>query len=312
MNLDDKITSAINELQSVILAEKYLISIQKKIKEQNEVIQVLGKRVEEEYKDIEKIESASRKILFKNILGFDAKQLEIERQEYLHAVLMYKDAIESIKPLNFEEEILLNKTDNRKIYEENLERLLVIRERELLKSGAKKSSQLLNIYREIDSLEKFSREIFEAKDIGLKCKRDIAEIVVLFEKAIKLRKWGQIEGEEPSHKIENGLVDVAVNKFQKLKVGLLKFEEELEDVHESRIMHLETKSIKFDLFIDAYNNYLINDWVVRKKLSSTLALMEALMDDVVRLLNTLEQKKMVNTKQIDDKEKLKFQLLNIT
>ena len=312
MNLDDKITSAINELQSVILAEKYLISIQKKIKEQNEVIQVLGKRVEEEYKDIEKIESASRKILFKNILGFDAKQLEIERQEYLHSVLMYKDAIESIKPLNFEEEILLNKTDNRKIYEENLERLLVIRERELLKSGAKKSSQLLNIYREIDSLEKFSREIFEAKDIGLKCKRDIAEIVVLFEKAIKLRKWGQIEGEEPSHKIENGLVDVAVNKFQKLKVGLLKFEEELEDVHESRIMHLETKSIKFDLFIDAYNNYLINDWVVRKKLSSTLALMEALMDDVVRLLNTLEQKKMVNTKQIDDKEKLKFQLLNIT
>ncbi len=309
MILDDQITAAINEMQSIILAEKYLISIHRNILEQEEIIRKFEAQVASEYNDILVLEAKSRKVLFKSILGYDAEQLEIEKQEYLHAVLMLKDARESLTPLNFEKDILNQKISGRDLQEENLERLLRLRERTLKKDGPQKNAELLIVYKEIDELVKFNRELFEAKDIGLKCKRNLAEITALLKKAAEMRDWGQDEENVPNYHTEKSVVDVAVAKFQSLKVQLIKFEEELEDVHESKRLQTATNTIKFDLFIKAYNNHLINDWIVRKKLSSTIHLMEAMMDEVVRLLNTLDHKKTINTHKTAEKEKEKLTLI---
>jgi len=310
MNLNNRVSNAVSELQSIILAEKYLITINKKIQEQEEIVENLKSEVDEELRDVENLESKSRHSLFKNILGYDDSKLEIEKQEYLHAVLMLKDAVQSLIPLNFEKSILVEKVSKRKILEESLENLLILREKELLKSGEMNSSVLLNIYREIDALTKYDREIFEAKDIGLKCKRDVAEILAIFKKASKVRNWGYQVAMDPNIKSEKGLVDVAVSKFQELIVGLIKFEEELEDVHENGKIDIATNTIKFDLFTKYYNNYLINDWVIRERLIGVIGLISALMDDVVRLLRTLDQKKISNGKKMVEKEVQKMKIIN--
>jgi len=311
MELDKLISEAIDELQSIILSEKYLVTIKKKIADQEEIVFILKKRVDKELQDIELLQTKPRRQLFKNILGNNKEQLEIEKQEYLHAVLMLKDATELLVPLNFEKQILLEKIALRNTKEQHLERLLLKRERELLKKGSKSGSALLEIYNTIDLINKLKKEIFEAKDIGLKCKRMATEIIGIFKKASEVRNWGQLEDLEPNHKIEKGLVDVATKKFQQLTIGLLKFEEELEDVHENQKFYLSTNTIKFNIFIESYNNYLINDWIVRNKLSSIISLLEALLDDIIRLLNTLQQKTNANKARLEEMEFHKIKLLNL-
>ena len=223
---------------------------------------------------------------------------------------MLKDAQESLKPLKFEKEILEEKVEKISSQRELLERLIVLRDKDLIKLGSMKSSELIDIFREMDQLTKFSRELFEAKDIGLKCKRKIEAILSIFKKASEVRDWGQLDTGEANYISEKNLVDKAIMEFHELKVFLLKFEEELEDVHEHNHISLLNNTIKFEIFIKSYNNYLINDWVVRKKLSSILTLIEALKDDVIRLLNTLDKKRQLNKDKIEMNETSRQTLIN--
>jgi len=113
----------------------------------------------------------------------------------------------------------------------------------------------------------------------------------------------------PNIMVEKSLVDKAVDKFQKLKVNLIKFEEELEDIHDHSKVQLLSNTIKFESFVNSYNNYLINDWVIRKKLSSIIGLIEALQDDILRLINTIDKKDQLNIKVIESLEQERLRLL---
>ncbi len=293
MSTTAEISKEIEILQSLILARKYLEKLRKQIFEQKAIVQKWQVRTEKEYQDIEALEKKSIYSLFHNILGTSTDKLDFEKQEYLHAVLQLKAANESLNLLKFEDSVLKEKVKNIPHQKEKLEQLIRLREAQVLKSGNKKQLELLAIYKEMDQSVKFQREIFEAKDAGLKCKKLSTEILDLFKRASKIRSWGQSNLDHPRNKkvhldMEKSHVDHATSKFQKLKIQLHKFYEELEDIYKSDTLNLMAHSVRFDSYVESYHNYLINDWVVKEKLASIIDLIEALHSYILRLLGAVD------------------------
>lgn len=89
---------------------------------------------------------------------------------------------------------------------------------------------------------------------------------------------------------ETDLVDQGVEEFQQLKVVRYKYENELEDIYGYRHLSLISPISKFDNFMEVYHNYLINDWIIRNRTHSVISMMEALLDKVIRLYQTIERK----------------------
>ncbi len=64
-------------------------------------------KMNKEHQDVIKLEKLSKQLLFKTILGNKELQLEIERQEYLQAVLEYNATAYNIDLIKYEQEILI-------------------------------------------------------------------------------------------------------------------------------------------------------------------------------------------------------------
>jgi len=83
----------------------------------------------------------------------------------------------------------------------------------------------------------------------------------------------------------------------------------LEDIYGQRNLSLISPIGKFDNFIDVYHNYFINDWIIRNRISSVISMMEALLDEVSRLYQTIERKEWETNQQIKRNEVRRRELL---
>lgn len=307
MSINEKLQAAIKELQIMRLTERHLQNIEKSIREKTDQVFLLEDIVDTEYQDIEALEATSINNLFANILGDKNQQLEIEKQEYLDVVLAYKDAKQSLNLLEQERKKAIESIKEIRAKETLVEELMKIREREIEKSDIKYKSKYLQLCRQADQSARMRLEIIEAQIEGLKCKRETEKIVKFLEQAEKLREWG-FENKK-DYRTEKTNVDLAVEAYYKLKIHLQKFEKELDDIYTNKKMVLSSDFRKFDHFIEVYYNYLINDWIVKSKISNTTSMMLGLKDEILRLLNSLEHKEKVTKELVEKAEEGKKEIL---
>ena len=308
MEINKKIEQAIQTLQSMRIAQKYLDKVEEKMAKLEYKIQDLKELIEGEHKDVEFREKTSANFIFRAILGDKTEQLEMERQEYLHAVLTYKDHCKELELLQFEWDVLQEKIARIPKQKALVASLIHDREKELAVSMPNYYSRILQIFNQLDEASKFQTEIEEADHAGNKCKSIVEKVIKALNYAAEMRNWGSNKKNSDYSK-EKSAVDEAWELFQKLKVELLKFEDELHDIHAPDKIEMHEHETKFDSFIDVYHNHLINDWIIRNRISSTISMMEAIDDEITRLLHTISVKAKQSDIRIDYLSQQKRELI---
>ena len=85
---------------------------------------------------------------------------------------------------------------------------------------------------------------------------------------------------------------------------------ELKDVYQKRNIKFTDRFGEVDRFVDKYYNYLINDWIVRKRISSIISMLEALEDNIFKMIGSLGIEKLNVEKNIKKHEKMKKKLIS--
>lgn len=305
MSLEERLSKYLASYQSMLLAKRYLDRVKLKLRAERQEIESLEKKVEQNYRDVERLENLSVHLLFRKILGDVEEQKEQERQEYLESVLQLRDRRRSVHLLQFERGILQAKVKKLPDLKQLIERL--IKEREHGIEG-KEQSAWSALFQELDDLVRLQSEIQEVRAVGLSCKAKAEKILALLQAASARRDWCHRKNIS-DYSQEKTIVDEAVEAFSSLKVDLLKYEEELKDVYQQREISLSGPTGKFDRFVEVYYNYLINDWIVRERISSIISMMEALLAEIIHWYELVERKAWETTELINKAESRKSALL---
>jgi hypothetical protein len=122
--MSDIIANLRVQLTSIKLAEKRIILLDHQLDDAQHDLEALRLMVDKEYHDVQKLEKIASGILYKKFLGNIDKNLEKEREEYLHAVLKYDNLANKIKILQYEKDILTHKISTKETLYDELESVI--------------------------------------------------------------------------------------------------------------------------------------------------------------------------------------------
>jgi hypothetical protein len=305
MNLGQKLQKKAEELQSIQLAQNHFDRLSLRLSEEYRRLEEMNYLLEKKYQDIRSLENLSLRSLFRKVLGDQEEQLEMERQEYLQFVLKYKDLKKSIDLLEFELKILKEKVPRYQSVKKEFEYLFRLREAEVVLKDAERKNRIAQCNNRLDDRYQRNREVYEARIIGNKAIAVAKRIIDLLEDASALRNWSSAR-QIYDYDTEKGLIDQAVDHHYELKIKLQELEDHLRDVYKKQNLQLMLELDRFQNFSQAYFNNLIIDWIVQNRIHNTLAMMNSLCDDLVRIVYSLdreEAKILEQIKQISEEKR---------
>ena len=195
------------------------------------------------------------------------QQIEIERQEYLEAILNHKDHLKGIELMEFERQVLKEKLRETSVVEKKIERLIKLRESQILSLGGKDQTLLRNMNDQIDDTLRLKREIYEAKIVGTKIKVKLQQMIQNLSVAGEREDWNS------EHHMRGGgrnYVNQAQEIFYKVKQLILQFEDELQDIYTLRDIKILQGIDNIDRVMKIYYDNLISDWVVKNRIYNCL------------------------------------------
>jgi len=299
MNIEKELKEKNEAYQGIILAQKHLEKVYRRIREAYSRLEATEQELEREHRDISALEGFSIQRLFRDILGDKEEQLEIQRQEYLQRVLRFRELNNLIRLLEFERDVLEEKVSQRAQLKAEIERLVQLREREIIDRQDEREKQLIDqLNDELKSRSRVSWEIYEAKRVGRVARNLTDEILELLRSAVELRDWSS-RRKKYDYSREQSYIDRSVDKYYELKIKLQEFEDELRDVYKHRNVDLVSSLDQFQNFTRTYYDYLINDWIVKNRIYNTLSMLESLKDGITRILRSLDVEDVLVKSQIE-------------
>lgn len=292
---EEELQKLLEEYQTLLQAEKYLVSIKQQIQKEEENIEFWENAVEEDYKGIERLDAFSVKGLFNKFIGDKKDNQDLERQQYLEAVLGLKEAYKSYELLQFEAKILVDKIKMLPHKQQRIAKL--IKERESRLEDHQKKEEWSTFFSELDEATRLAQEIKEAQKVGKECTNKVQYVLELLNYAEELREWYP-RFRSPDYTAEKSAIDRATEEFYHLKIWLRKFETEVEDIYLHQKISLISRASKFESFVEVYHNYLINDWIIRSRISSVINMMESLRDEIQKLAQAVDEKDRMVKKNI--------------
>lgn len=295
------------EFQRMLHAQKYLAVVQQKIATEQDRISMEEAVVEAEYRDVERLESLSVQALFSKVLGDKADRLEKERQEYLEAVLALKQSYKAFELLQFEEQVLQEKTIAIPQKQALIKSLLKEQDHNLLDDPQKMG--WLRLFEAMERASKMAVDVQEAKEIGQSCQERAIFIIQLLQEAADLREWEKSRW-DPDYAVEKTKVDQALDEFYRLYQELQTFELEVEDLQlNARLPTVSTIGL-FEDSVSIYHNNLINDWVVKNRISSILKVMNNLLERIKILYEAVLHKEQATAPEIPYLEEIRMRLMS--
>lgn len=279
----------VGEYKSLQLSKKHLKTLEVNIDRELDRLEELKIILDKEHQDVLDLEPKTIRGLFQNILGRNEEQYEIEKQEYLMAALQFNEVKKVIDLLNFEKDILIGKLDKEEEVKSNFRKLIFKRNTLIAKEYPYLAQQLQSINEQLDSGFSFLRELTEAFIIAREIEKVVTEMVKYLEEARSLDNWGNdwIIINQVNY-TRNLIIDKAVDLSCKAKKLLQELEEQLEDIYKYRSIKRISKFEEFQHFNDIYYDRLISDWIVKKKISSSINFLVGTNDSVERVISTLK------------------------
>ena len=241
-------------------------------------LEVHRKIMHDEHQDVIKLEKMSKHFLFAKILGDREHELERERQEYLQAVLEYNAIAHEIELLQYEKEILNNKVLDKVGLKKQRDYYLKFKEQKIVYNSSDQTIKKLN--GEIERLNLLQREIKEAEDVAKIAGGHLKKAIHYLKSMVNFGAY-EIEGMTYSKK---QILNKAINEAIQVKVYIKKLDKEMSDIYNT----YELPSVYlYDAFIESFHQNLITDWVLKNKLKSAKSSLESEMEQLLRILVTL-------------------------
>ena len=303
-----RIREILSKYENLRLIESRLDTINGKLKEAYIELEKLDSILDDELKDIERLESIGVRSVFHKVLGNQEEQIEKERQEYLEASLKYKEFKNSVDLLEYEKELLEKKQNQLPLIKKEFERLKLEREKEILKSkDPQLRQQLVELTKKHDMIVMLLKDITEALEEGEKSDKLLRVVQSYLKKA---RDWGKWEKNHSRRGLnsKNRAIDQALKNLSKAQLQLNMLDRELKDLGRSKFS-LRINSSHFDKFTDFFFDNLISDWIVQQKIKSTIASVESVQDQVRRICLNLEKEEKECNNKIIELEKAREDLL---
>lgn len=293
--------------QSIIHAKKHLANLNQRLEEEQINLDDIHLILEKEYQDVKKFEGLSLASLFHTFLGKKEEQYEIEKQEYLNAVLKYNECEKTVDLLSYEKQVLLEKVQKEQEVYQQLTSLLTERNQLIQEKYAGLKNQIIEIHEQIDEKIAYKQEVQEALIVVRKAAELIQGMLTRVIKAQHSEEWGLINSGEPQLS-KDTYIDQAQQLSYKLKPLFQQLEDELEDVYRSKSIKRINKVAELKHFNEIYYDYLISDWIIRKQINSTLNYLNGVSDILQRIEQTLKAQLRVTDQAIDylNKRKQEF------
>jgi hypothetical protein len=285
--MNEPLKKAIEDHKDIQRVKNHLNHLVKQIREEERTLKELGEVLEKEHKDVKRLEKLSVKGIFHEFLGDKKKQLEIERQEYLDAVLRYNECVKFIELLEFEKGVLEEKLTKEKEVNENLDKLLKVREQQLMRTNTSTGRKLLKIEKQIDQKLALRRELNEAIILGTKILKKLNSMIRLLSQN---QAWGHDENifGTINHFSSNN-IDKALKTGLEVRQLLLAYEDELRDIYGKRKFRLAATMNTIVNFTANFRGSLLSDWIVAEKIHNTFHNTVGFRDQMQRINASLQQ-----------------------
>ena len=286
------LNAEIAEVRAAIARRKKMKTHLKRIRSEltyrRRQLATLTSSLRKEKRDVNKLEHLTVRTLFKSILGNLEEQLQIERQEYLTAVLKYNECVDIVDALEYELRIINEKLEELPVLQKQWEKLLTQKLTILKRTDSATAARLKALDVSEHSLNITRIEIDEAINAGVVAKRYLRSLVIQLK---KVKDWGSREmygqGRYSSY-AKKSYIDKARKTSLNVKMALDKFELEVQDVFRRQRFQDKFDIGRFEGFLDKFYDNLITDWVVQKSTSHVLSNVESISDKVLRILSMLK------------------------
>jgi len=295
----------LSKYKAVDIAKKHLLKIEQRIVAGQSTLELLDRVVEKEYKDVELLEKKSLQSIFQKILGSN-KNLEKEKQEYLHAVLQYNECLKSLELLEYEKSILLETIKENAQAEERLQQIIQDQKAEIFRDYPLKGEYFFVLDKQLRDALNEEQTIKASLHITERLLIMIKQMITLLSSAKHNGAWG----ENPTHaqatkRIKNENIDKAQILSYKIKQML----QELEDLSALLSIFEKTQVQQIQIskqFNDMYYTELISDWIIHSKIVASINYLEKVTNSIKKLNTQFIYKKQQceeKTKELDQEKR---------
>jgi len=262
----------------------------KELAEKKKTLQGLSRRVEAEYRDIEKIQDRPFSKLFGGVLATRQQALDKERQEYLLALIEYKEFKAVVELIEYEVDLLQKQLDKNagEHLAADLERqLFALTEEELLTQSIH-LDRYKSILQDLKNLFYLQVEIQEAMLVVEKLQEEFAALVSILKVAQGLDSWGYNYAEKQRAKERKKLyIDKSQAKIYVIRKHAIILQDELADVSEYQQLFKRSEAYIAGFNIQYYKDLLV-DWLDNESydvtISHTVIVQQAAKDLAAELL----------------------------
>jgi len=307
---EDHIKKILEKITHLKLAKSHLQKLDSRLVEAYQEMADLEAVMDKEMHDVEKLQDLTVHQLFSKILGGQEERLELERQEYLEAVLNYKDAKKSVELMKFEKGVLEEKIIQLPQLEKELKAFLEKRENEILNHGGEIKNQLKILNGQIDDVFQLKREIYEAKIIGTKVRIMLEKIIQHLQTAHDKEKFVDLYGNSTSGSSNRkSNVQQAQDIFYRLQNEIRKFDDELEDIYSHQNIRFSRGIYELNQISKIYYGSLITDWVISKRINDSLAFVKTYFNKVQRTLLSLDREEKLTAEKTNYLQERKKEII---
>ena len=300
MEDNSPLTKLIEEYRGILLAKNHLDKLLIRLDVNKQKLANLEAILQKEYDDLEQLEQLTISGLFHTILGTREEQYDIEKQEYLHAVLQYQEFKKMVELQSYEQQVLEQKLSREAHIQQQLNHFLMQRNQLIDEKYAGLRDQLRQIFHQHDQKINYKRELYEALIVALKADKLLDTMINNLIGAKATIHWGyDLVENEQTKAGKNKLIDKTQEISYQVKQLLQELEDEMEDIYNFKSVKRLHKIESFQQFNNLYYDRMLSDWVVHKKILSTIDHLKGTRDSVKLIIHTLKAQQKMTEHSID-------------
>ena len=289
--LQQQLLDSIRELEQIRKIKGHTAELNKRLAEEQAVLNEMEKTLDKEQRDVEALESEGLTTMFRKFLGDREEKLEKEREEYLKASLRYNELYKSIGLIQYELDLLVKKEQNEEAVARRVEVQMKMREDEIMQLNPLAGGELKNLHEQTDRLHKFLVQVEEAFNAG-----SIAfDLVSRTESFLRQAKgWGQRDmwsGNPGNGHMKHQAIDQAKEYASQSRHALIRFGNELKDVFQNFQLQTNMDVDEFSKFGDLFFDNIISDYYAQQKINKALTHVSWTRDQVEQIMHQLETEK---------------------
>lgn len=285
----DHIIELTKKYQRILLSISRLEILEEQLVQEKQNQRNLKLKYVEEQQDVTDLVNSPIFSIFNKILKDSSQQLEIEKQEYLVAVLEYNESIKITEALELEIELLSGIVSGEKVVLNTLNQALSKTKYETLFDKSPYLAELKSINKEISSLVRIKIEAEEALEAANLLRATFTELIHNLNKAKNLNNWGKFYHEiQQAKKDKKTHIDKANNTIPIIKKLLFFLKSELNDVEEYQKLFRASQVLLRGFNVEFYTD-LINDWINDENLIRTLTSTMTINTQILELKKSLNR-----------------------